>query len=737
MTKPIKAQLSDASALDKRNMGLRSMLLAPSPWIVLLIGILATVLIWLRIHEDRLREAESDFFVSAERVTLDIKERIDDYEYILNGGVGLFATAEPVTREKWREYVKHLQVEKELAGFQSLGFAKALRQDEMLRFIENTRRMGPASYQVYPAGQREEYVPVLYIEPESSLALHILGYDMFSEPVHRDAIERARDSGATALTGRITLLRKADGAEQAGFIMYVPVYRGGQLPATREARRANLAGFVYAPIRANNFLDMAIRNSLGQMSLEVFDGLNPGVDGLLFSSDKHSGATETGRATVSPMFNKRLTTNFSGRLWTFDFHAGPDFLAKKERWDFNLVLVAGGAISILLFVIVGLLARTRQIALDVASEVKAAALEREEQFSGIVRTANEAIITIDESQNIVMFNPAAERIFKLTAKDAIGAPLSRLLPERFREAHRERVTRFAATDTAERQMGSGRELFGLRSNGDEFPVEASISQFHHRGRRFSNVILRDIGVRRRAEQALLTSHEKLRELSAHMQTVREDEKKHIARELHDDLGQQLTALKMDLAGLESMLLDADSGVARRIESINTLVDTTVGAVRRIAADLRPAMLDDLGLTAAIEWLTEDYSRRYAIRMDVVVEGMEMELESTAATALFRIVQEALTNVARHSQASVVTVTIKSDERELFVEIHDNGQGISTADQQKRNSFGLIGMQERVMLLGGKITISGEPGVGTTIFIAVPSMLKPDGDQIHDADFAGG
>lgn len=735
MTKPSKAPFPEESAPGTRGVGHRSMLMAPSPWIVLLIGILATVLIWLRIHKDRLHEAESDFSVNAERVAFEVKERIDDYGYILNGGVGLFATAEPVTRTKWREYVKHLHVEEELAGFQSLGFAKALRQDEKLRFVEHARREGPASYRIHPAGERDEYVSVLYLEPQSSQAMHILGYDMSSEPVHREAIERARDSGTAALSGKITLLRKADSGEQAGFLMYVPVYRGGQIPVTREARRANLAGFVYAPIRANNFLAMAVSNSLGHMNLQVFDGLDRNVDGLLFSSDKRNGTI--GRAADSRMFNKQLTANFNGRTWTFDFHAGPGFLAERERWDSNLVLVAGGGISILLFIIVGLLARTRQIALDVASEVKSNALEREKQFSGIVRTANEAIITIDELQNIVMFNPAAERIFQWSADYAIGAPLSRLLPARFRETHREHVTRFAATDTAERQMGGQRQMFGLRSNGEEFPIEASISQFHHQGRTFRNVILRDIGARRQAEEALSNSHEKLRELSAHMQTVREDEKKRIARELHDDLGQQLTALKMDLAGLESMMQDADDGVASKIESINALVDSSVGSVRRIAADLRPAMLDDLGLTAAIEWLTEDYSRRYGIRMNVAVEGMEIELESAAATALFRMVQEALTNVARHSQASTVTVTIKSDDRELFVEIHDNGQGISLADQQKRNSFGLIGMQERVILLGGKITIGGKPGVGTTIFIAVPLMRKPDGDQIHDADFAGG
>src|SRR5450759_1842808 len=152
MNSSSKARFPEVSAPDTRGVGHRPMLMAPLPWIVFLVGIIATVLIWHRIHEDRLREAESDFSVNAERVAFDVREVIEDYGYILNGGVGLLATAEPITPAKWREYVKHLHVEGALAGFQSLGFAKALRQDEKLRFEENARREGPASYRIHPAG---------------------------------------------------------------------------------------------------------------------------------------------------------------------------------------------------------------------------------------------------------------------------------------------------------------------------------------------------------------------------------------------------------------------------------------------------------------------------------------------------------------------------------------------------------------------------------------------------------
>ncbi len=351
----------------------------------------------------------------------------------------------------------------------------------------------------------------------------------------------------------------------------------------------------------------------------------------------------------------------------------------------------------------------------------------EAHLSAIVRSATDAIITIDDAQNIVLFNHAAEKIFTRKAENVLGTPLLQLMPQRFQGGHHHHVSRFGKTGVSEREMGRQRPIFGMRPNGEEFPIEASISHSLHNGRKFFTVILRDITLRLKAERELAESNRQLRELSANIQANREEEKNRIARELHDDLGQQLTALKMDLSELKSLLEKRSPQIDGKIATINALVDTAVASVRRISADLRPIMLDDLGLIAAIEWLTEDFSRRYSIDMQLNIDHTDNELESSAAASVFRMLQEALTNVARHARATCVTVSIRQKAGRFIMEISDNGIGISVENQKKGKSFGLIGMKERSHLLGGEITFTGCPGVGTTIHIAVP-LVQPSGGE---------
>lgn len=348
----------------------------------------------------------------------------------------------------------------------------------------------------------------------------------------------------------------------------------------------------------------------------------------------------------------------------------------------------------------------------------------EARMMAIIRSSMEAIITVDESQKIVIFNPAAEYVFGLTAMEAIGSPLSRFIPERFRAAHAQHVDQFGVTGVTERQMGrQQRVLYGLRANGEEFPIEASISQIREASGRLYTVMLRDITERLRAEDTLKRSREELRELSANLQSVREAEKTRIARELHDDLGQQLTALKIDLSSLGQRLgPKMMPDIATSLAGMSTLIDAMVRGIRRIAADLRPVMLDDLGLVSAIDWLANDFSSRYGIKVRKRLETGSVVFSNTAASTLFRIAQEALTNVARHSQANRVDLSLEVDAQHCILRIADNGCGKTgersdapdSARQDK--TFGLLGIRERAHMFNGVVEIDTWPGEGFSLSI---------------------
>lgn len=222
---------------------------------------------------------------------------------------------------------------------------------------------------------------------------------------------------------------------------------------------------------------------------------------------------------------------------------------------------------------------------------------------------------------------------------------------------------------------------------------------------------------RQAEQELRASRQRLQELAAFLETVREEERARIARELHDELGQSLTALRIDLNWLKGRCSGDNPAALERLAGAIEIVENTVDAVRRISGDLRPRMLDDLGLAAAVEYHVEQFAARTGIPCKLQMNRDEFEVDGRTATAVFRAVQEALTNIARHARASAVEVRLEERGDDLAVEVEDNGCGIAGPAQPQ--SFGLLGMQERIGMLGGSLEIDSAPDRGTTIRLHVP------------------
>ncbi len=230
-------------------------------------------------------------------------------------------------------------------------------------------------------------------------------------------------------------------------------------------------------------------------------------------------------------------------------------------------------------------------------------------------------------------------------------------------------------------------------------------------------IARDITRRKKAEEGAKASAKKLRDLARHLQTVREQERTNIAREMHDELGQLTTALKMDIVWMKNQM--SGEPLTEKLQAMSDLADVTIEAVKRISSELRPGILDDLGLQAAMEWFFNEFEKRTGIQCKLDITPRNIGVDPDRTTAIYRIFQETLTNVARHARASSVTANLKKDKNILIRRISDNGIGIAPEKIDDPGSYGLIGIQERAISFNGEMKITGKKGKGTTVVVTLP------------------
>jgi signal transduction histidine kinase len=276
------------------------------------------------------------------------------------------------------------------------------------------------------------------------------------------------------------------------------------------------------------------------------------------------------------------------------------------------------------------------------------------------------------------------------------------------------------------KMGEELAIETLKSGGTDYVLKNGLSRLGPSVKRALKESCERLE-RRRAVEDLKKSHEQMRSLAAHLQTVREEERLKIAREIHDELGQILTALKLDLNYIQGKLSGDQQALHDKMQSNLDLVDDSIRSVKRICNDLRPGLLDHLGIEAAIEWQAEEFHRRTGINCTVSLPSDSVDINIDQATDLFRIFQEALTNVIKHARATSVTANLYENDESIIFEIADNGVGLSEENLYKSKSFGLLGMRERVHMWNGDLRISNGRNGGTTITIVIPrdGKLRPD------------
>jgi PAS domain S-box-containing protein len=349
--------------------------------------------------------------------------------------------------------------------------------------------------------------------------------------------------------------------------------------------------------------------------------------------------------------------------------------------------------------------------------------QSEERFRQLAESITEVFWMTDPEKGEVLYvSPAYQKIWGRSCESVYQNPngwLQAIHPE-----HRQRIEKAARTLQVSGDYDEEYQI--IRPDGSvrwirdrAFPVRDKAGRVYR-----LTGIAEDITERKHAEERLKTTTEQLRALSANLQSAKEEEAMRIARELHDELGGELTSLKWDLEIFEKTISKvSDQSQLRKlrekIHSMLGLVENTIGAVRRISSEMRPSVLDDLGLVEAIEWQGREFEIRTGVPVRYQASVSQIDLSTAQSTAIFRIVQEALTNVLRHAQATKVDIKLTEEAGELILTLSDNGRGITEDDKSRPQSLGLLGMQERAHLIGGEIEVTGVPGQGTALVLRVP------------------
>jgi PAS domain S-box-containing protein len=356
-------------------------------------------------------------------------------------------------------------------------------------------------------------------------------------------------------------------------------------------------------------------------------------------------------------------------------------------------------------------------------QAEAALRESEERFHVFMNNSPAVAFIKDEEGRYIYGNHAWSDHFGKSLDELLGKTDFDLWPA-------ETAKMFRRSDAAAFASSQPIEWVESVTKHDGSPYHAMIFKFILRstsGRKLLGGLALDVTASKEAEAEISRSREQLRSLAAHLQTVREEERTRISREIHDHLGQMVTGLKMDVSWLERRIAQvADKSVQTllldKIKSMAELLDRMIKSVRQISAELRPGVLDDLGLVSALEWHAREFQARTGIECHLQSTSGEAPVPPAIGTAAFRIFQETLTNVARHAQATRVAVNLAAEAGSLVMQIRDNGRGITEKEKVNLKSLGLVGMRERATILGGEFRIDGKPGQGTTVTVRIP--LRP-------------
>ncbi|MFC7514332.1 PAS domain-containing sensor histidine kinase [Herbaspirillum sp. GCM10030257] len=347
----------------------------------------------------------------------------------------------------------------------------------------------------------------------------------------------------------------------------------------------------------------------------------------------------------------------------------------------------------------------------------------------IIQSSMDGVIIIDAMRQIVLVNQTAEHIFGHPAQTLLDQPVDILMPAHYVDEQCQRMNRLASARITGRRTKV--ELKGLHAAGNLLSLNANVARINVCGELFLALIVQDPSMHQsfaESKQRPIRPSE-LRKWAASTQQATEVEKRRFSKKLYDDIGQRLSVLKLDLDWLENSLAQTDDGLPARVAQMQGLLDNVITMTKTMASALRPPLLDDFGLLPAVEWMAENFQKKSGISCRVESQGFHKKLEDPIESAIFRVIQEGLSNIERHSHASHARISFAHTGSQLDVMIEDDGIGIEAGSESKPGCYGLIAMQERIFVLGGTISIQSAEPHGVVIYASIPVEPIFPNDQL--------
>lgn len=467
------------------------------PWGTLSLGCVLSIVVWHFVAQGSEVQSRLRFENQVDNIFQSLDAQIKNYQRVLISAAGLFTDRNAVARSTWHDYVAAQNLRLTLPGIQGLGYAEWIAPTDVPKVTQRVRTEGFPDFTVRPAGVRDEYTSIILLEPFDTRNQRAFGFDMWSEPTRRAAMTLARDSGQIAATGKVRLLQENGEDEQAGFLMYQPVYRAGTKPLNRPQRQQQLLGFVYAPFRASDFMRAAVSNLLEGVWLDVFDitSAPPGQESTrLFPAPRNAinaNGPQIGRLSTI------RTLSVGQHQWEIRISSLDQFWISIDHTRSRVVLIAGIVLSAFLFLLIRTLTKTQQQAQQLADQMTQAYQETHSSLDSLVRSARAAVIIANQEGTIEHWNPAAIHLFGALSTTAHSLTLSQLVTTKHAAALEEVLN---AWRKGEMPRHPNMTIEGLHQEGRTTLLQLSLSSWGIDTKRKFGAIFNDLSEQQRADE---------------------------------------------------------------------------------------------------------------------------------------------------------------------------------------------------------------------------------------------